>query len=381
MERYKKGISAYKAAQQKTSSVPPLNSGSGREKPAASRISQGPPVEGFVKSTHTPSGYKKAAKFLLLVGKEEAAKVLNHLSEEEIEGITREIAVIKRIDHEEARNILMDFGFIKETGPTLKGGVDTVRTMLTEAFGPEKAETFIKRVGPFKGTLKPFAFLHDLDFAQIMMLFKDEPDTVIGIILPHLEPSLASKILKTLSADMQKKIIRRIAVMAKIESSVLLRVEEALKEKVRKQGKIVTNEIDGRKTLADILKHMNFEEEEKILRGLSEDSPDLYQEMKERLFTIDIIFYLEEKDFQKVLRDYDDTQIALLLKDKSELVRTHMLKHVSQRRRDLIMDEYEHAGAVKKRDVHAATKDFIARLTSLAEEGKIVIKREREIYI
>ena len=41
--------------------------------------------------------YRKAAEFLMVLGKDEAARVLKHMSSQEIEGITREIARIENI--------------------------------------------------------------------------------------------------------------------------------------------------------------------------------------------------------------------------------------------------------------------------------------------
>ncbi|HPE37534.1 MAG TPA: hypothetical protein PK625_10295, partial [Spirochaetales bacterium] len=51
-------------------------------------------------------GMEKAAKFLLLLGQEEAASVIRHLKPAEIEAISREIARIDRIDTKEANDIL-----------------------------------------------------------------------------------------------------------------------------------------------------------------------------------------------------------------------------------------------------------------------------------
>ncbi len=48
-----------------------------------------PSIRGFIKETSRDAGYRKAAQFLMLLGKDEAARVLKHMAPEEIEGITR----------------------------------------------------------------------------------------------------------------------------------------------------------------------------------------------------------------------------------------------------------------------------------------------------
>ena len=61
----------------------------------------------------TPDGkdsvYRRVAKFLLLIGEDEAAKILPHLSETQIEKIIPEIASIRTVSKEEAAVILEEF--------------------------------------------------------------------------------------------------------------------------------------------------------------------------------------------------------------------------------------------------------------------------------
>ena len=54
--------------------------------------------EAFIKADKRDSGCRKAAVLLILLGKEYAAKVLAHLSEEEALGIAKEIAQTKKVD-------------------------------------------------------------------------------------------------------------------------------------------------------------------------------------------------------------------------------------------------------------------------------------------
>ena len=59
-----------------------------------------------VKDELRDKGYSKAARFLMLLGKEEAARVMKHLDDEEVAGITKEIAQVDRIEATEAMDIL-----------------------------------------------------------------------------------------------------------------------------------------------------------------------------------------------------------------------------------------------------------------------------------
>ena len=54
------------------------------------------------------SVYRRVAKFLLLIGEDEAAKILPHLSETQIEKIIPEIASIRTVSKEEAADAILD---------------------------------------------------------------------------------------------------------------------------------------------------------------------------------------------------------------------------------------------------------------------------------
>ena len=123
MEGRKRNVEAYRKAAARPD--PPV---SGEKqtppsptRPAAARGpagSAGPPspvVDGLLKITGRETSVRKAAKFLMLIGRDEAGKVLRHFTEPEIEAITREIAGIRRIEAAEAEKLLAEFGFLKET--------------------------------------------------------------------------------------------------------------------------------------------------------------------------------------------------------------------------------------------------------------------------
>ncbi len=354
------------------------------------------PQEGFVKKTNSQSkyqtfselygddsrmkqdkegGYKKAAHFLMLIGKEEASNVLKHMQAEEIEKIAREIAATKQMGPEETARTLMEFGLKAEQGVGFQGGIETARSMLTAAFGEEKGNELLKKAVP-KEKLRPFQFLEEYEVEQISLLLKNESDYVIGIILAHLDPSKASKLLESLPPDKLKPVVRKIATMRKIDYEVIERMEQSLKNKIRSQGKVTTEEIDGVSTLTTILKHMGTSDGVEILKNLEEIDPSLSQTVKEKLFSFEDIARLRPTDLQTVLREFDEREIALILKGKPEETRQLVLENVSERRRVIIEDEAQGLGPRKKDEVEAAVRDFLHYIRTMIEEGTIVLSDE-----
>ncbi|MDR1179437.1 MAG: flagellar motor switch protein FliG [Spirochaetales bacterium] len=337
---------------------------------------------GFLKLTgKKETSVRKAAKFLMLIGRDEAAGVMRHFTPEEAEAVAREIAGIHRIENTEAEKILGEFGLLREALKTPVGGVEAARSILVGAFGEERGREILFRSIP-ADTEKFFSFLEGFQPQQLQLLFRKEPPEVLAIVMPYLDAQAASKLLPLLGKTYRRDLIQRMAKTEKISRDVLVRMEDALRERARKlSAPALEEEMDGKGALAEILKYVDIHEEEEILKNIGEDNPVIAGEIKERLFTIDVLDYMEDTDLQKVLRDMGDGEIALLLKGKSDSIRAKILMNVSGRRRGFVAGEYRLLGAVPRKEVDAATRDFLNLLRRLQDAGDVVFRRENDVWV
>jgi flagellar motor switch protein FliG len=332
-------------------------------------------IRGFLKETSRDAGYRKAAKFLMLLGKDDAARVLRHLSPEEVEGITREIARTQKIDSREAARVLEEFGYVRQTKDLIaSGGIEKAEEMLVSSIGREKADEILARVKKDMAP-PPFSFLMDIDVHQTISLLREESPPVIALILAHLEPKLAARLLSALSPETQKEIVPRIAKMSKVNPDVVRRAEDAVREKIRSQGKVTTEEVDGKAVLTEILKYLDPSREESILGELD---PNTANEIRKSLFTADVVFRIPDKELQSALRNYADRELATMLKGMEEELRQRILANVSTRRGELIALEMDALGRIPKSKADAAQQDFLEYLQLLEQKGELTVIRERE---
>jgi flagellar motor switch protein FliG len=325
------------------------------------------------------SGTEKAAKFLLLLGQEEAAKVIRHFKPAEIEKISREIAKIDRIETTEANQILTEFGWLAKTqGANLEGGAEIAERMLAAAFGPEKAKEVLRKAVPESN--RPFVFLNDFDARQLIVLLKDESPQVMAMILPHLQPKLASSIISELPKEARTDVVRRIARLDRMAPDIIERVEAVLRDRIARIGRQESgDQIDGASVLAGILKHVGGGLEDSILSGIEEDNPELSRDIRERLFTADDIHRVGDRDVQKGLRDMSERDVALVLKGKSQTFRDKLLANVSQSKRTIILEEYEIMGTVRRDEVEKATRSFLEYFKRRWEAGDLVLEGDEDL--
>ena len=332
----------------------------------------------------TPEGkesvYRRVAKFFILIGEDEAAKILPHLSDKQIEKIIPELASIRSVSKEEATQILEEFQTLLEEAKK-GGGVETAREMLTKAYGKERAEQMLQKSMPQQNT-KPFEYLADEETEKIQLLLKDENVGVRSLVLSHLPPQKAAAVINSMNEEDKKEVVLRLAKMEPISPEILNRVDKAMLEKSRTVTTEKTENIDGRNALAQILKKMDSGSEADIIKSLSAEDPDLGQDLKKRLFTLDDVIAAEDRFIQETLREFPDADVAHLIAAKPDDFRAKILDNISQGRRSEVLEQEDLLKPMKRSECERITAQFVGILRRAYEEGKLIIKgRNDEAYI
>ena len=329
---------------------------------------------------HTLKGLQKVAKVLLLLGRDEAASVLKHFKPEEIEKIAAEVIKIRQIDKKEAAGLLSEIKKKAELKDTFSGGVETARKILHKAFGSEKGEAFLNKSLP-ETREKPFDFLEDFDPLQIKIAMKDEPVSMVSLIMNYLKPDKSAAILTEYPLEKQNEIIRRMASGGKVRSEIIEKMEQVIKEKVRHLGNNVSQPVDGKSRLANILKFMDLSDEEKILAELSDLDPALSTEISSQVYTIDIVHDIPDMYMQKILLDFTEKEIAVVLKGRDKTVKDKILSAMSKTRRTLVEQESDYLGIMRKSDVNIVTREFIDYIKQAEKDRDIIINRQGDVII
>ena len=324
--------------------------------------------------------YRRVAKFLMLIGVDEAAKILPHLTEEQTEKIIPEIASIRYVEPEEAKEILEEFqSLVKQARE--EGGLETARAILEKAFGSHKAGQILEKTATLTSG-KPFEFLAEADGERVSLLLKDESNAVKALVLSFLNPKVSAEVINSLPADDKKDVVLRLAKFTKVSPEIVQRVDKALQEKMNHMATSKSDSIDGKSVLAQILKRMSPQAEETILDSLSDQDPDLGEDLRERLFTSEDIIAADDRFIQEKLRNMYDEEIAYLIAAKTEDFREEILSNVSENRRKSILETENFLHPMRRSDCDKATSQFFSLLRRAWENGELYIKgRDDDKYV
>lgn len=326
------------------------------------------------------SVYRRVAKFLLIIGVDEAAKILPHLTEEQTEKIIPEIASIRSVSPEETRQILEEFETLLKNARE-GGGIDTAREILRKAYGEKKAKELIDKSVPFP-LEKPFEYLNDIDNERINLLLKEESVQVKALILSHLNPKKAASVINLMDSKEKSEVAFRLLKLEPVSPEVIKNLDEVLHKKVLLQNSQRTNSLDGKNILAEILKKMSFSTENSILSKISTEEPSLANDLRERLFTVDDVVSSDDRFVQETLMMYSNYEIACLVYKREEKFTKKIFQCISQGRVSQVQEELNINQTFLKSECDKIYSKFLNTLRNAFEEGKLFIKnRTDDVYV
>jgi flagellar motor switch protein FliG len=318
---------------------------------------------------------QKAAVLLIALGPELTGKIFNYLNEDEVELLTIEVARLGKVGFQDRNNVIAEFRemcmaqeFISE------GGIEHAKRFLESAFGADKANNMINRVVQALQVL-PFDFAKKADPAQLLSYLQEEHPQTIALVLAHLNPQQAAAVLSGLPQDVRAEVARRIAIMDRTPPEVIREIERVLEQKL---SSVVTQKftaVGGVKALVDVLNSVDRTTEKTILESLSENNPELADEVKKLMFVFEDIIMLDDTAIQKVLREVDIKELGMALKGVSEDVHSRIFKNMSERAANMLKEDMEFMGPVRLRAVEESQQRIVGIIRRLEDAGEIVVAR------
>ncbi|NJP36355.1 flagellar motor switch protein FliG [Alkalicoccus luteus] len=321
------------------------------------------------------TGRQKAAILLISMGPDVSAQVYKHLSEEEIEKLTLEIAGVRRVEQEQKDEILDQFHKLAVAQEYIsQGGIGYAKDVLEKALGGEEADAIINRL---TSTLqvRPFDFARKTDSMQIFNFIQNEHPQTIALVLSYLDSEQSGQILSALPQELQADVAKRIAIMDSTSPEIIHEVESILEKKLSSTVTQDFTEAGGIESVVEVLNSVDRSTERTILDALEIQDPELAEEIKKRMFVFEDIVTLDNRSIQRVIRDVENNDLQLALKVASEEVKNIVFTNMSQRMSETFQEEMEFMGPVRLRDVEEAQTRIVGTIRRLEESGEIVIAR------
>ena len=320
-------------------------------------------------------GIEKAATLLITLGPEKSASIFKHLKEEEIEQLTLEIANTSSVSPQTKEKVLNEFYEICLAQQYIaEGGIGYAKELLEKALGAEKAKDVISKLTASL-QVRPFEFIRKTDPSQLLNFIQDEHPQTIALILSYLPASQSSMVVSALPPEKQADVAKRIAQMDRTSPDVIKQVEKVLE---RKLSSLVNQDytiVGGVDAIVEILNSVDRGTEKQIMETLEVEEPELADEIRKKMFVFEDILSLDDRSIQRVLRDVENSDLALALKGAAEEVQNVILNNLSKRLAAMIKEDMEYMGPVRMKDVEEAQQKIVNIIRKLEDSAEIVIAR------
>ena len=324
------------------------------------------------------NGRQKAAIFLVSVGEEISAKIMEQLREDEIEKLVFEIARTETVESELKEAVLQEFQDLMSAQNFITtGGIDYARGLLEKSLGSQKAIEVINRLTSSL-QVRPFDFIRRTDPAHLLNFIQQEHPQTIALILAYLEPQKASVILQNLPDEIQSDVARRIATMDRTSPDVLREVERVLEKKLSTLSSEDYTAAGGVESIVEILNLVDRSSEKSIIESLEDKDPDLAEEIKKRMFVFEDIVMLDDRAIQSVLREVNQDELAKALKIVDVEVQDKIFRNMSKRAGAMLKEAMEYMPPTRLKDVEEAQQKIVSIIRHLEDSGDIVIARSNE---
>lgn len=321
------------------------------------------------------TGKQKTANFLVFLGPEKSAQLFKHLTDDEIEQITLEIANLRKVSTDKMDEIFREFFELCLTNQFIsQGGIEYAKEVLEKAYGAEKTLEIIGRISASL-QVRPFDFIRNTEPGQLINFIQGEHPQTIALILAYLEPEKASAILSALPPERQSDVAKRIAMMDTTSPDVIKEVERVLERKLSSIAPQEMSVAGGVKSVVEIINRVDRATEKTIMESLEVQDPELAEEIRKLMFVFEDIVMIDDRSVQRVLREVESQDLGLALKGASNEVTQKIFSNMSTRAADMLREEVQFMGPVRLRDVEDAQQRIVNIIRRLEDAGEIVVAR------
>jgi flagellar motor switch protein FliG len=321
-------------------------------------------------------GIRKAAVLLLTLGEDTSAELMRQLSEEEVQTVSREVALTSAIAHELAESVLNEFQqMVVARDFVLKGGLDHARRILISAFGPESAEKLLVHLQrSLRMDTEDFSALQKADPQQLARFVQNEHPQTIALIVSQLSPTQAAALLGALPTLIRSDVTMRMANLDQISPEIIGKIAGIVHQRLKGLGQLSRQSYGGVRAVAELLNRMDSSMTKEILENISVQESGVADQIRHLMFVFEDLLLVDQTGLKELLGKVDRKLLTVALKGTSEQLKNHLLGCMSQRGKEMLVEDMEALGPVKIKEVDAAQQAIIAVVRQLESEGTLSLK-------
>lgn len=320
------------------------------------------------------SGTQKAAILMVALGDDSAASIFKYLEEDEIQSISKEIALTKNVQPEVADEVLEEFHTMTLAKSYItQGGLEYAKKLLIKSVGPEAARKIIDRLTKALESSAGFSSIERANPQQLSKFIQSEHPQTIALILAHLNATQAGELIASLPEALRADVAMRMANLQEISPEVVRRISLILEQKLESLGSFATEAYGGVRAVAELFNRMDRSTGRVVLEKIENENPQLAASIRDLMFVFDDILLIDDLGIAEILKRADKKILTIALKGTSEELRNQFFRNMSSRAVEMMKEEMEFMGPIKLKDVEKSQHEVVEIVRQLEEEGLISV--------
>jgi flagellar motor switch protein FliG len=319
------------------------------------------------------TGPEKAVLFLLSLDETVATPIVRELAESDLRKLRAVASTMREIPAEALDDAFGEFLTRSSSAVAVpRGGLAYLKRLSAGALGEEKArEVFEDRT-----TTSPLSRLEAAPPAAVAALMANEPSQLVAAVLARLEPNAAAAVLACLPQERQSTLVAQVSQMTELPAKVVEDVANALANELPTGDAATLISVDGVARAAEMLNAAGRETSDSILKRIEEDDATIAAEVRTAMFTFDDLARLDARAMRELLREVPSERLTMALKGAAPAVLQAVYGGLSGRAAELIKDDLELLGKVRKADLDASRREIVEAALRLESDGRIDLGRE-----
>lgn len=318
-------------------------------------------------------GVEKAAILLLSLSEEDAAQILKHLEPKQVQKVGIAMAQIDDLSQDKISAVHGLFiEQIQEYSTIGFQSEDFIKKALTAALGEEKAATLLDQI-ILGGGAKGLDSLKWMDSKQVANIIRNEHPQIQTIVLAYLEPDQSAEILSQFSDKVRIDLTMRIANLEEVQPAALQELNEIMEKQFAGQAGAQAAKMGGMKAAAEIMNFLDTNVEGQLMDAMREHDEEMAQQIQDLMFVFDNLIDVEDRGIQAILREVQQDALMKAIKGADEGLKEKILKNMSKRAADMLVDDLEAMPPIRVSEVETAQKEILSIARRLADAGEIML--------
>ena len=283
----------------------------------------------------TENHLRRAAILVASLDSGAADTLLERLSPADADRLRRMVAALDEIDPREQEAAIEQFlGFESPEPP------------------PSAAPA---REGP------PFHFLHEARSDQLLPFLEGEHPQTVAVVVSHLPPEQAARLLHALAPALQADVMRRLVDLEEADPAVVREVERGLEERIARHVRTQRRRTAGLSALVSILESADSRLQGRLQANLSRHAPQLARLLPRQaaIHSFDELWRLDDESLGRLLDAADpQTTILALAGARGSLVE-RLLSQLPEHEADSLREAWRRLGPTPLSDIEQAQEEMV----------------------